>query len=214
MSYSPPPQHPTAPQWGQPPVGPPPPPRTGGPKWARKRIIIPAAVVLLFLGVGIGASGNSNTETAAADAKAAPTVTATATVTEKPDAAPAAKAKPAPTVTVTKTATVKPKVKPKPKEDAAPEGKAVFKVWGSAPSGADITYGSDGENLDGSGLPMTKTLSVKDDALYYQISAQLQGGGDIQCSVTIDGKTKTGHARGGYNICSAQLNGDFFGGFS
>ncbi|WP_164836360.1 hypothetical protein [Actinacidiphila soli] len=46
------------------------------------------------------------------------------------------------------------------------------------------------------------------------ITAQLQGGGDIHCSVTIDGQTKSGHASGGYNICSAQLNGDFMGGWS
>ncbi|QWB28125.1 MmpS family protein [Streptomyces koelreuteriae] len=90
----------------------------------------------------------------------------------------------------------------------------MFKVWGSAPSGVDITYGNDGTNLQGKGLPMEKTLSVKDDALYYQVTAQLMGGGDIQCSVTIDGETKSGRAQGGYNICSAQLNSDFSGGFS
>jgi hypothetical protein len=214
------PTRPPQPQWGPPPqpFGPPPAPPTPGrrPGWARKRIVIPAAVVLFFVGVGIGGAGSDGGTASAADAKAAPTVTATATVTAKPAAAAAGKTKPAPTVTVTKTAAAKAKPKPKakPKVDEAPEGKAVFKVWGSAPSGADITYGSDGENLEGSHLPMTKTLSIKDDALYYQITAQLQGGGDIQCSVTIDGKTKSGHAKGGYNICSAQMNGDFFGGFS
>ena len=61
---------------------------------------------------------------------------------------------------------------------------------------------------------MTKTLTVDEDSLCYQISAQLMGGGDVQCSVTIDGETKSGRAKGGYNICSAQLNSDFSGGFS
>jgi len=93
-----------------------------------------------------------------------------------------------------------------------PQGdQVVFKVWGSAPSGVDITYGSDGTNLQGSGLPMTKTMKLKGDALYYQVTAQLKGGGDIHCSVTVKGKTKEGRAQGGYNICSAQANGGLFG---
>lgn len=61
---------------------------------------------------------------------------------------------------------------------------------------------------------MTKTLTLKDDAMYYNVTAQLQGGGDVHCSVTVDGKTKTGHASGGYNICNAQLSGGLFGGWS
>lgn len=181
---------------------PPPGPPRQGPRWARKRIVIPAAAVLLFIGVGIGNSGSSDAKTTAAN----PTPTVTVTT-----AAKAGNAKPAPTVTVTKTVTAKPAAK---KTTAAPAGKAVFKVWGSASSGVDITYGSDGENIAGHGLPMSKTLTVKSDAMYYAITAQLQGGGDVHCSVTIDGKTKTGHASGGYNICSAQLNSDFSGGFS
>lgn len=83
---------------------------------------------------------------------------------------------------------------------------AVFKVWGTASAGVSITYGSDSENLDGNGLPMTRTLKVKSDALYLHITAQLQGGGDIHCSVTLGSQTKEGQARGGYNICSAQIN--------
>jgi hypothetical protein len=91
------------------------------------------------------------------------------------------------------------------------EDVAVFKVWGTAANGASITYGRDGTNLQGKGVPMEKELKVEDDALYYQITAQLQGGGDIQCSVTVNGKTKTGRAEGGYNICSAQVNGGLTG---
>lgn len=83
---------------------------------------------------------------------------------------------------------------------------AVFKVWGTAKAGVSITYGSDSENLEGTGLPMTRTLKVKSDALYLHITAQLQGGGDIHCSVTLGGQAKEGHAQGGYNICSAQIN--------
>ncbi|MEU1315724.1 hypothetical protein [Streptomyces tibetensis] len=206
MSYT---QPPPPPGFGPQPS--PPAPRLS---WARKRVLIPAAAVVLLLGVGIGSAGNGGDaeKTAAAPR---PTVT----VTEKARADD--EAEPAPTVTVTKTATAKAKAKAEADTaddaeaaDTAAEGTAVFRVWGSAPSGVDITYGNDGTNLQGKGLPLKKTLTVKDDALYYQVTAQLMGGGDIQCSITIDGRTKTGRAQGGYNICSAQLNSDFSGGFS
>ncbi|MFF3359537.1 MmpS family transport accessory protein [Streptomyces sp. NPDC002917] len=206
MSYNqPPPSGPS--NWGHIPPPTMPPHPSGRPKWARKRIVIPAALVILFIGVGIGSSGDD--QKTAASANPAPRVTVTETADSK------AKPAPAPTVTVTKTAKPAPaKAKPKKTEPAAPADKVVFKVWGSAPSGVDITYGSDSDNLQGRGLPMTKTLTLKDDALYYSVTAQLQGGGDVRCSVTVDGKTKTGHASGGYNICNAQLSGGLFGSWS
>ncbi|MGW6210522.1 hypothetical protein [Streptomyces sp. NPDC055109] len=40
-------------------------------------------------------------------------------------------------------------------------------------------------------------------ALSYSLTAQLQGSGDIHCSVTVAGNTKKGHASGGDNICNA-----------
>lgn len=91
-------------------------------------------------------------------------------------------------------------------EPAAGPGKAVFRVWGTAPGGVDITYGSDSENLDGGSLPMEEELEVEAGAVYYRVTAQLMGGGEIRCSVTVDGQTKDGRARGGYNICTAQLS--------
>jgi hypothetical protein len=206
MSYTQPPPPPLPPPPG---FGPPPVPPAPRPRWARKRVLIPVAVGILLLGVGIGAAGSGDDGKKAA-AEPAPTVTVTA------PAQVDAEAEPAPTVTVTRTATAKAKAEADTADsaDAAPSGKAVFKVWGSAPAGVDITYGSDGTNLQGKGLPMEKTLSVDEGAFYYQVTAQLMGGGDVQCSVTIDGKTKKGRAKGGYNICSAQLNSDFSGGFS
>ncbi|MFE2969886.1 hypothetical protein ACFXKC_40715 [Streptomyces sp. NPDC059340] len=96
-------------------------------------------------------------------------------------------------------------------------GTVVFKVWGTAPAGAlgpaDITYGSDSDNRQGhwKNGGFTEKLPFKKDAMYYAVNAQLQGSGDIHCSVTVDGKTKTGHASGGYNICSAQLSSGFSG---
>jgi len=99
---------------------------------------------------------------------------------------------------------------------------------GSAPDGADITYGSDSDNRSpqgglgalgsGAALPWQGSMRYRSGALYYDVTAQLQGGGDIACKVRVrvtqfysDGthisKAKTvasGHASGGYNICDAQ----------
>ncbi|WP_449351615.1 hypothetical protein [Streptomyces shaanxiensis] len=96
----------------------------------------------------------------------------------------------------------------------------VFKVWGTAPAGAlgplNITYGSDSDNRDGDFKDgkFKATLPLDDDALYFNVTAQLQGSGDIHCSVTVGGKTKKGHAAGDYNICSAQVSAGLLGGWN
>jgi hypothetical protein len=104
--------------------------------------------------------------------------------------------------------------------------KVVFKVWGSGyPS---IQYGSDSDNNspkggygplgDGVALPWSGSMTYDPNALYYAVSAQLQGSGDIRDSVTevittycSDGSHKkesfplaSGHASGGYNIAQAE----------
>ncbi|MFF7565253.1 hypothetical protein ACFZB4_35485 [Streptomyces pseudovenezuelae] len=95
----------------------------------------------------------------------------------------------------------------------------VFKVWGTAPVGAlgplNITYGSDSDNRDGTFKDgeFRATLPLDEDALYFDVTAQLQGSGDIHCSVTVGGKTKKAHAAGDYNICSAQLSAGMLGGW-
>lgn len=92
-----------------------------------------------------------------------------------------------------------------------------FKVWGTAPAGdlggLDISYGSDTDTRKGDfkNGSFSGSVPFKKDAMYFQVNAQLQGSGDIQCSVTVDGHTKSGHAQGGYNICSAQLSSTLFG---
>jgi hypothetical protein len=112
--------------------------------------------------------------------------------------------------------------KPTKKHTPAPVKKpdvVTFKVWGNAPAGAlgslDISYGSDSDSRKGSfkNGTFTATLPLDKDALYYTLNAQLQGSGDINCSVTVDGKTKKGHASGGYNICDAQLSPGLLGGW-
>ena len=104
----------------------------------------------------------------------------------------------------------------------------IFTVSGSAPQGADIMYGSDSDNrspqgglgFDGSGsaVPWSGSLRYRNGDLYYDVTAQLDGGGNIRCAVRMkmtawysDGthrsKSETlarGYASGGYNICDAQ----------
>jgi hypothetical protein len=102
---------------------------------------------------------------------------------------------------------------------AKPADTVVFKVWGTAPAGAlgglDIGYGSDSDTRKGAfkNGKFTASLPLTKGAMFFNVNAQLQGSGDIHCSVTVGGKTKTGHASGGYNICSAQLSSNFTGGW-
>lgn len=85
---------------------------------------------------------------------------------------------------------------------------------------SNAASGSYGELGDGNALPWSASLAYDPNALYYVVSAQLEGGGDIQDSVAevittycSDGTRKTesfplasGHASGGYSIASAQYN--------
>ncbi|MFK0284181.1 hypothetical protein ACIQVL_27485 [Streptomyces sp. NPDC090499] len=95
----------------------------------------------------------------------------------------------------------------------------VFKVWGTAPAGVlgglDINYGSDNDTRKGTFKDgeFEATLPFSKEAMYYTLNAQLQGSGDINCSVTVPGQTTSGHASGGYNICNVQLSSDFTGGW-
>lgn len=102
----------------------------------------------------------------------------------------------------------------------------LFRVTGDAPAGASITYGTDSDNRSPQGtgilgavsVPFTASMKNNDNALYYFISAQLQGGGNITAKV-IAKRTSynsngtptitynvlaTAHASGGYNIALAE----------
>jgi hypothetical protein len=123
-----------------------------------------------------------------------------------------------------------------PSPSASPEptmtrqtDKVMFKVSGSGyPT---IQYGTDSNNNsppggygplgDGNALPWSASLTYDSSALYYYVTAQLEGSGDISDSVTevittycSDGSHKTerfplasGHASGGYNIAQAEYTG-------
>lgn len=101
------------------------------------------------------------------------------------------------------------------KKKAVDDQQVIFKVSGKSKHKIDITYGSDSDTYDGGGptLPFKKSLKVKKDASYYSITAQLAGGGKIKCSVTIGKDHDNGSASGGYNICTAELVSDPFGGW-
>lgn len=204
-------QQPT--QWGapnqqpQPGWGAPPPPLP--PKKSSTGKIVGlgcVGIVALFVIIGIfsvALGGDSD------DSSKGSTVSSEPTPTDDGAAADAEAEKEEPTE-------AKPSDKPKAKEEKAT---VVFKVWGTAPSGAlgplDITYGSDSDTRKGEWKngKFEATLTLNDEALYYNVTAQLQGSGDINCSVTVDGETKKGHASGGYNICNAQASADFLGGW-
>ncbi|MER5919218.1 excalibur calcium-binding domain-containing protein [Streptomyces mirabilis] len=82
------------------------------PGWARKRYVLPALAVALFIGAGIGNSGGNTTESAAA--KPGPTTTVTATTTATRTATETVTATPAATVTVRSTKTVRATVTAQP----------------------------------------------------------------------------------------------------
>lgn len=83
-----------------------------------------------------------------------------------------------------------------------------------------ITYGSDADNRDaggtagfmgdGNALPWHASMRFRGDAQYYSMDAQLEGSGNIHCKIVVTGPgvqpmtVASGHASGGYSICSAQ----------
>lgn len=99
--------------WNQPPPYQPPPLPSTQPGWTRKRVIIPTAVGIFFVGVVIGSAGSPDTAPTGGTVKVAPPVTAT--VTAK---AATTKAEPAPTAT--KIVTAKPTTVPG--DDKAADG--------------------------------------------------------------------------------------------
>jgi len=199
-------QYPQQPQWGapqQPQWTPPPPKRRSVGKILGFGCL---GIIGLFVIIAIAAvatsSGGSKTSSSAS-------TTASSSSTAKAAGGKPASGKTKPGGSKAKTGGTKTK----------PADTAVFKVWGTAPAGAlgslDISYGSDSDTRKGTfkSGKFTESLPVTKGAMFFNVNAQLQGSGDIHCSVTIGGKTKSGHASGGYNICDAQLSSGVFGGW-
>jgi lambda repressor-like predicted transcriptional regulator len=74
-------------------------------------------------------------------------------------------------------------------------------------SSADVTYGPAGSNLSGS-VPMSVTAPLGSPA-FYSIDAQLNGNGEVQCEIEINGQViSSGTATGSYNIASCEISQD------
>lgn len=96
---------------------------------------------------------------------------------------------------------------------------AYFACTGDAP-GADVIYGSDSSNYSPAGVPFTAALPLDNNALYYAVTAQLGGSGNVSCTTTVEwtsggmlhSTTQHGSASGSYNIANAEVcNGTSFG---
>ncbi|WP_406215403.1 hypothetical protein [Streptomyces canus] len=185
--------------FGQPPFAPPPPKKIGAGKVIGLGCLGLVGLFVLIALIGAVAGGGSGSN----DSKGADTTKASGSTLKGDKAADGSGGSDK-------------KVDSEPKVD---KKVVVFKVWGTAPAGAlgplNITYGSDSDNRDGAfeNGKFEATLPLDDDAMYFNVTAQLQGSGDIHCSVTVGGKTKKAHAAGDYNICMAQLSSGLLGGW-
>jgi uncharacterized protein DUF2510 len=188
------------------PVGQPPghqPPKGGGRHWVRNILAgIGAIVVVSFILSNLGSSGGSPDTTSVAGPLSS--ASAAGSVPAAGKAATAASG-----VHVVRT-----------------RKRIVFKVWGSGEP--QITYGTDSDNRGGGGtsgplgdantLPWSASVPYGTAPLYWYVNAQLEGHGDIHCAVDVrvtvwesDGTSAakikqvvSGHASGGYNVCSAE----------
>ncbi len=109
--------------------------------------------------------------------------------------------------------TADPEASPSHTGPPAPE-QVTYHCTGHAPEGVDITYGPSGSQHSASRLPFTRTEKLDDSAQYYVTVAQLQGGGSVSCTTTVqtdnlDGSadvvSNSGSADGGYTIARAQV---------
>jgi len=100
---------------------------------------------------------------------------------------------------------------PTPAATPAPE-QVTFHCAGDG--GVDITYGANGSEHSASSLPFTHVDKLDPGAQYYVTTAQLQGGGSVSCTTTVQTDDLLGYAQtvsnngsadGGYNIASAQV---------
>jgi hypothetical protein len=194
--------------WTMPPQTPQPPKKSIGKKIGIGCLGIVAAIAVLGgIGAALGGGGSSN-KTSSSDVKPAASNASTGKAGNNKTAATGKTADKNSDSGSGKSTS----------SDQAAKHTVVFKVWGTAPAGdlgpLDITYGSDSDTRKGNFTngKFEATLPATKGAMYEQVTAQLQGSGDINCSITVDGKTKTGHAAGGYNICDAQLSADPFNG--
>jgi hypothetical protein len=74
-------------------------------------------------------------------------------------------------------------------------------------SPADVTYGPSGSDLQGY-VPMNVSAPLR-NPVYYAISAQLQGGGQVTCEILVGGHViSKSTATGSYNIATCEISQD------
>ncbi len=109
--------------------------------------------------------------------------------------------------------TAKPRPAPRPAAVLVADEpiQAAFGCQGSAPQGVAITYGADGDQLEGGSLPFSSTLSLDGDrATTYAVTAQLLGSGTVRCTATVEytnnrTASKTATTLGGYGVAMVQV---------
>jgi hypothetical protein len=187
---------PGGPQYGQPaaPGYPPqrPPRRRSRKSWpARHKVLATLGSITALIVIAVAASAGHHPAPVAAPAAAvthtaSPASTVLAKTKTKTKAKPAAKSQVA--------------AKASPRKPAAQT--ITYTVTGTA--GTQVTYGPAGTELTGA-VPMKITGKLGDPA-YYSVTAQLQGGGEVACSIAVDGKViSRGTATGGYNIAMCEI---------
>jgi hypothetical protein len=196
MATPPPDQQPTQP-WGQPQQpgwGQPQPPGWGQPtqppakpKRGKSGCLGCAGILVLAAIIGIGANTAGNHTKTTATTPAASSAPAGQAQNQPPATSSAPAAAPTPAVQHTVT----------------------FVVTGAAD--ADVNYGQAGSTIQGH-APMSVSQPLG-NPLYYSISAQLQGDGQVSCEIQIDGKAiSQATASGGYNIAMCEISKDLFNG--
>lgn len=173
------------------------------------------AVIAMAAGCGTTVAGSSGGSTG---------------TTETPQPAYTSTSVPVPGSDVTSTPAPSVSVIPEAPTVVREVTKVIFKVTGYAPNGVSIMYGSDNDNRspqgslgplgDGVAVPWQASMTYDSSAMYYDVTAQLQGGGDVTAQVIIrvtkyysdDTHASTqqvaahGHASGEYNIADAQAS--------
>lgn len=101
-----------------------------------------------------------------------------------------------------------------------PAQTVTYSCTGHAGDGVNITYGAEGSNSSAHHLPFNDTEPLNTNAGYFDVTAQLQGGGTVTCSTVVNwtdtsgdaqSVTQSGTASGGYNIASAEVCESFEG---
>lgn len=192
-------------------------PRGGGERNMRTRAAIAAAAAVLLAAAGCSSGASARSANTGATTAPGPIQT-TDPAADNYSYPPQATFGPGQNVTVD-TSSPSPNDLVTPPALTAPE-QVTYHCSGSAPDGVDITYGPNGSSHSASRLPFNHVEPLTDGALYYAVSAQLQGSGSVSCTTTVqtdnldgsaDDVSNSGSADGSFNIAAAEVCGGIDG---